>query len=78
MRYAVADIAVPLESVAQICDSGATVTFDKRGGRIDGPNGVILFAREGDTYVRKTWIKRGGKVDDVNHPVKPFARQRQD
>ena len=34
MAYAVADIAVTLESVAQICDSGATVTFTaKRGDR---------------------------------------------
>ena len=68
MRYAVADIAVPLESVAQICDSGATVTFNAKGGKIEGPKGIVTFSREGDTYVRKTWIQK---------PSKPFSRQRQ-
>ena len=59
MKYAVADIAVPLESVSQICDSGATVTFTARGGEIRGAMGVIPFVRQGDTYVRKTWVRTG-------------------
>ena len=58
MSYAVADIAVTLESVAQICDSGATVTFTAKGGRIDGPAGRVPFDRKGDAYVRKTWVNR--------------------
>ena len=58
MAYAVADIAVTLESVAQICDSGATVTFTAKGGRIDGPAGRVPFDRKGDAYVRKTWVNR--------------------
>ena len=56
MKYAVSDIAVPLESVSQLCDAGAPVTFHRRGGVIDGPAGKIVFERSGDTYVRKTWV----------------------
>ena len=57
MKYAVADIAVPLESVSQICDGGATVTFTREGGHIDGPAGRIHFQRRGDTYLRTTWVR---------------------
>ena len=34
MRYAVADIAVPLDIVSQMCDAGATVVFNARGGYV--------------------------------------------
>ena len=54
MRYAVADIAVALDSVSQICDSGATVAFTATGGWIDLPTSERLeFRRRGDTYCCK-------------------------
>ena len=69
MKYAVADIAVPLESVSQICDSGATVTFTAKGGQIDGPAGRICFERRGDTYLRTTWVRQ------TVPPTKPRAEK---
>ena len=59
MRYSVADISVPLDSVSQICDSGAKVTFHRTGGYIEGVDGKRShFIRDGDTYVRQVWIKK--------------------
>ena len=66
MKYAVANIAVPLESVSQICDSGATVTFTKTGGVIAGPAGKIPFERDGDSYIRKTWVHRRGSTSTTS------------
>ena len=62
MKYAVSDIAVPLESVSQLCDAGNTVTFHRTGGVVDGPAGKIIFERSGDTYVRKTWVRENPKI----------------
>ena len=57
MGYAVADVAVALDSVSQICDSGATVVFRKDGGYIQRPDGQRTeFRREHDTYVRDVWV----------------------
>ena len=39
MGYAVADVSVAVDSVGQICDIGATVTFNKNGGFIERANG---------------------------------------
>ena len=61
MRYAVADVAMALDSVSQICDTGAQVLFTKWGGHILGPAGRVDFTRVGDTYVRSTWVKRPRK-----------------
>ena len=61
MRYAVADVAMALDSVSQICDTGAQVLFTKWGGHILGPAGRVDFTRVGDTYVRSTWVKRPKK-----------------
>ena len=61
MRYAVADVAMALDSVSQICDTGAQVLFTKWGGYILGPAGRVDFTRVGDTYVRSTWVKRPKK-----------------
>ena len=61
MRYAVADVAMALDSVSQICDTGAQVLFTKWGGYILGPAGRVDFTRVGDTYVRTTWVKRPRK-----------------
>ena len=61
MRYAVADVAMALDSVSQICDTGAQVLFTKWGGHILGPAGKVDFTRVGDTYVRSTWVKRPRK-----------------
>ena len=59
MKYAVADIAVALDSVSQICDSGATVVFGKAGGHIEMPDGSReTFERVGDTYIRTTVVER--------------------
>ena len=57
MRYAVADVTQPLDSVAQMCDAGAVVVFTAHGGYINGPRGRIAFERRDDTYVRKTWVR---------------------
>ena len=57
MRYAVTDVQVPLDSVSQICDTGATVTFNSQGGTIVGATYAVDFERRGDTYVRTTWVK---------------------
>ena len=32
MKYAVADVTVPLDSVSQLCDAGNTVVFTAKGG----------------------------------------------
>ena len=57
MSYAVADIAVALDSVSQICDTGAEVVFTKQGGHIKSISGKTFpFERAGDTYVRSVWI----------------------
>ena len=70
MHYNVADIEVALDSVSQICDSGATVTFTRSGGYITRPSGErTTFVRDGDTYLREMWVK------DPAHEVEPFSRQ---
>ena len=51
------DLQVPLDSIRQICDTGATVTFTSQGGTIVGPAYALDFERRGDTYVRPTWVK---------------------
>ena len=57
MNYAVVDIRLPLDSVSQICDTGAEVVFTKQGGHIKSISGkTFLFERVGDTYVRSVWI----------------------
>ena len=72
MSYAVADVAVALDSVSQICDQGAEVTFTKTGGHIKNKNGdVTAFARVGDTYVRDVWIPR-----PADRGQSPFKGQR--
>ena len=59
MLYAVADINVALDSVSQMCDKGATVIFQKHGGRvIDGKGTEHTFDRVGNTYKRRMWIPR--------------------
>ena len=63
MAHVVADVAVALDSVSQICDSGATVVFQKDGGFIERPGGHRTpFRRERDTYVRDVWIPTGAEV----------------
>ena len=57
MRYIVAGVTSPLESVSQICDAGNIVVFTKHGGYINGPKQRIAFERQGDNYVRKTWVR---------------------
>ena len=71
MNYAVADIAVALDSISQICDSGAEVIFRADGGSINKTDGtVVKFERRGDSYLRRI------KVDITNDITKtPFKRQ---
>ena len=61
MKYAVADVSMPLDSVSQICDTGAQVLFTKWGGYIMRPTGRVDFKRVNDTYVRSTWVRRPRK-----------------
>ena len=58
LKYAVADVTDALDSVSQICDAGNTVVFTSQGGYVVGPAGKIEFQRDGDTYIRKMWVKR--------------------
>ena len=66
MSYAVANITGALDSVSQICDTGAKVIFTKDGGTIVRPSGDrSSFERAGDTFMRKVWVPRS---------LTPFAR----
>ena len=57
MSYVVADIAVALDSVSQICDNGAQVVFTKYGGHILSDTGDrVEFERTGDTYTRSVYV----------------------
>ena len=65
MSYAVAGISVPLDSVSQICDSGAQVLFTKSGGWIISPTATVQidgstppFKRVNDTYCREVSIDK--------------------
>ena len=75
LRYAVADVTTALDSVAQICDAGNSVVFDKWGGYIIGPGGKVDFKRVDDNYIRTTWVKRPRKprkkktVSDNDEPM---------
>ena len=77
MRYAVADVTVPLDSVAQICDSGAQVLFTSTGGYILNKMGRHDFTRQGNTYVRKTWVRKPKKKMDDDVEMKPVGFHRQ-
>ena len=58
MRYAVADVTVPLDSVSQLCDAGNTVVFTAKGWIIGQAGDKIDFVRHRDTYLRRTWVRR--------------------
>ena len=61
MVYAVANVTAALDSISQICDTGATVTFGRHGGYIKQNNGLTIpFQREGDTYTRRVWVEPKG------------------
>ena len=73
MNYVVAPVRMPLDSVSQICDTGATVVFTKTGGRIvDASGAVTTFSREKDAYIREMWVPR----DPARPGTPPFTRQR--
>ena len=73
MNYTVAPVRMPLDSVSQICDSGATVIFTKTGGRIVDPSGTeTAFVRDKDTYIREMWVP----CSPDNHDLSTFRRQR--
>ena len=75
MRYAVANVTVALDSISQICDTGATVTFTKHGGVIVQPDGnKIPFQRERDTYTRQVWVTPP-EPQEPKQPETPFPRQ---
>ena len=78
MRYAVADVAMALDSVSQICDTGAQVLFTKWGGHILGPAGRVDFTRVGDTYIRSTWVKRPKRKSTKEKPDPEQATGDQD
>ena len=74
MNYSVADVSVALDSVSQICDSGATVVFKKDGGYIERTSGKRThFKRERDTYVREVVVPRNG--GDGSAGTVPFDRR---
>ena len=57
MKYDVADVIKPLNSVTQICDEGNQVLFTKNGGCIwnETTGHVVEFSRERGVYVLETW-----------------------
>ena len=72
MNYVVADVAVALDSVSQICDTGASVHFTRDGGWVQSPDGSITnFERIGDSYLRSVWID----ADTAEAVQAPFSRQ---
>ena len=77
MRYAVADVTVPLDSVAQICDSGAVVYFNSTGGYIINERGRQDFARQGNACIRRTWVKKPKKRTDADVEMRPVGFHRQ-
>ena len=59
MNYTVAPVRVPLDSVSQICDSGASVIFTRTGGKtVDADGSETVFHRVDNTYVREVWVDR--------------------
>ena len=76
MNYTVADVAVALDSVSQMCDGGATVVFHKDGGWVERPNGDrTIFKRDRDTYVREVWVPIDPRAAEEKNP--PFTGQTQ-
>ena len=74
MRYLVAPVRIPLDSVSQICDSGAVVSFHRTGGTITESDGTVTeFSRDRNTYYREVWVKRSGGTDEATDT--PFTRQ---
>ena len=74
MRYLVAPVRIPLDSVSQICDSGAVVSFHKSGGTITDPDGTVTeFKRDRNTYYRETWVRKDAAGD--GQTATPFTRQ---
>ena len=62
MRYTVAPVRLALDSVSQICDAGATVTFRRDGGTITEADGTTSeFGRVDNTYIRDTWVTPFGR-----------------
>ena len=69
MNYSVADVSVALDSISQICDSGATVVFNKHGGYIERPDGrKTTFKRDRDTYIREVWIPTAPGSEGTGRP----------
>ena len=76
MVYSVANVDSPLDSVAQMCDQGATVVFIRTGGYVTGGKAKVTFERRGDTYIRKTWVRRRPTEARVNGPFEPSVHKR--
>ena len=74
MRYAVADVTVALDSVSQMCDAGAIIVFTKGGGYILKDGKRHDFVRKGDTYIRRTWLKKNRDNEDVEMTPVGFSR----
>ena len=57
MTYTVAPVRIALDSISQMCDGGAEITFKKNGGFIRNPDDTITeFQRVDNAYVRDIWI----------------------
>jgi hypothetical protein len=58
VRYQVADISRPLNSVSEICDSGNQVIFGRNGGCIYNMStgSRTYFGREENVYVLDLWV----------------------
>ena len=60
VRYQIADVTQPLNSISEICDTGARVVFGSGGGFVyhlkDG--GVTPFRRSGKLYELDHWIRK--------------------
>ena len=68
IRYQIADVTRPLNSVSEICDAGGDygqqVTFGRHGGSIlNIETGVVTeFQRADDIYVLNMWVKQKTSV----------------
>ena len=66
LKYQVAEVSRPLNSITEICDSGGPagqmVVFGQKGGAIVDMNTgrKTVFAREGGVYVLDAWVKPKG------------------
>ena len=68
IRYQIAEVTQPLNSISEICDTGARVLFGSGGGFVyhlkDG--GVTPSRRSGKLYELDQWIRKPSEKSSAN------------